>query len=328
MAKSLMSLAAEYETLSITGNCKNAGKTTVLNYLLDGYGKSGAAVAVTSVGLDGESVDAVTFTEKPRIYLYSGSLFATAFSLCSKGDVSAEILASTGIHTPLGEVVVFRAKSDGYAVIAGPPTSSGLALVSGLFRRFGAQRQLFDGAINRKSLAAPSVSDTTVFCAGASFSADIGDTVADAAFACELFSLEASGLDERMYGSGCFAVFDKNKKEIKNASVADISRGAAYAVFGGAVTDRELRPLVSCGDDLTGYVVTARDASRFFITRRTLDRLRAKGVVFSVLRPTALVAVAANPFSAYGAGYDSKEFVKRLSAVVSVPVFDVKGDAV
>ena len=97
MQKALIESICRTRTLSIVGMCKNAGKTTVLNWLL---GQSrGRVLGLTSIGRDGESTDIVTGTEKPGIFLSEGTLFATAKDMLSLCDVTQEIMDTTGIPT-------------------------------------------------------------------------------------------------------------------------------------------------------------------------------------------------------------------------------------
>ena len=58
----------ETKTMSIVGMCKNAGKTTMLNWLLTA-GHLRGTLGLTSIGRDGESTDVVTGTEKPGIFV-------------------------------------------------------------------------------------------------------------------------------------------------------------------------------------------------------------------------------------------------------------------
>ena len=102
----------ETKTMSIVGMCKNAGKTTMLNWLLTA-GHLRGTLGLTSIGRDGESTDVVTGTEKPGIFVREGTLIATAKDMLRLGDVTKEILMTTGIPTPLGEVVIMRARSAG-----------------------------------------------------------------------------------------------------------------------------------------------------------------------------------------------------------------------
>jgi len=64
MAVTLAELVQNSACMAITGIEKNAGKTTVLNYLLQN--SSDKVEAITSIGYDGEEIDQVTATDKPR----------------------------------------------------------------------------------------------------------------------------------------------------------------------------------------------------------------------------------------------------------------------
>ena len=80
----------KYETVSIVGMSKNSGKTVALNYLIqEAYGE-GMSIGITSIGRDGESVDIVTDTDKPPIYLEEGTLLATSSQMIDLGDANIE----------------------------------------------------------------------------------------------------------------------------------------------------------------------------------------------------------------------------------------------
>ena len=82
----------EYKIISIIGMAKNSGKTVTLNHLLLEAMEEGIQVGITSLGRDGESLDLVTETEKPRIFATEGTIIATATSLLSLGDANVEII--------------------------------------------------------------------------------------------------------------------------------------------------------------------------------------------------------------------------------------------
>ena len=102
----------ETKTMSIVGMCKNAGKTTMLNWLLTA-GHLRGTLGLTSIGRDGESTDVVTGTEKPGIFVREGTLIATAKDMLRLGDVTKEILMTTGIPTPLGGALYHHAAAVG-----------------------------------------------------------------------------------------------------------------------------------------------------------------------------------------------------------------------
>jgi len=68
MAMFMNRIEDKYESISIVGMAKNAGKTVTLNALLDEAYENGKNVGLTSIGRDGEKQDIVTQTEKPMIY--------------------------------------------------------------------------------------------------------------------------------------------------------------------------------------------------------------------------------------------------------------------
>ena len=86
MKQELLQQLHSVKTLSIVGMCKNAGKTTMLNWML--ANTNGQTLGLTSIGRDGESTDVVTGTEKPGIYVPEGTLIATAKDMLRLGDVT------------------------------------------------------------------------------------------------------------------------------------------------------------------------------------------------------------------------------------------------
>ena len=102
------------------------------------------SIALTSIGRDGERSDLVTNTKKPEIFVYDGTIIATAEKLLFAGGnlsdsgndaqkngmnsgISREILDTTGMPTPMGEVIILRACSDGFIQLAGPSMTAQLA---------------------------------------------------------------------------------------------------------------------------------------------------------------------------------------------------------
>ena len=77
MSAELLQLLNGVQTMSIVGMCKNAGKTTMLNWMLH-HDRLQGTLGLTSIGRDGESTDVVTGTEKPGIFVREGTLIATA----------------------------------------------------------------------------------------------------------------------------------------------------------------------------------------------------------------------------------------------------------
>ena len=99
MSSQLLEILNSVKTMSIVGMCKNAGKTTMLNWMLH-HDRLQGTLWLTSIGRDGESTDVVTGTEKPGIFVREGTLIATARDMLRLGDVTTERTSMTPGWTP------------------------------------------------------------------------------------------------------------------------------------------------------------------------------------------------------------------------------------
>ena len=333
----LLPLIESYRSLSIIGMCKNAGKTTVLNSILSEMGATGKTLGLTSIGRDGESVDVVTQTHKPGIYVREGTLIATAFEMLKYCDISREIVETTGFPTPLGEVVLVRARSDGNVQLAGPSITAQLAKLSGMFCSLCADVAIVDGALSSKPLCAPAVSEATILCTGASYSRDIDTVIEDTAFATLLLTLpeQADFSEEERAacpGKALFRMEDGTLRALpQELQLADALRSQAYAgvravYVAGAVTDALLKPVLMAGKRFDGLTLSAEDGSKLLIHQDTYDKLLLRGISLAVARATRVAAITVNPFSAYGFDLDKEELRSRMQARVRVPVINVLED--
>ena len=224
--KSLYELVAPYDSVSLIGMCKNAGKTTTLNQLIAELKRNGVSFGATSVGRDGESTDLVTNTVKPGIFVYKGTIVATAADLLKYCDTTREILCSTGIYTPMGEIIIFRARTDGFVQIAGPSMTSQLAEVSELIRPYGVDKILIDGALGRKSLCSRKVSQSTILCTGASYHKSMATVVRDTAYTCEILQLPQAPFEVPEF----FVEIIEDELNIKKVSfIEDVSAYTNYS---------------------------------------------------------------------------------------------------
>ena len=325
-------------SLSIIGMCKNAGKTTVLNRLIAELNEADVRLGLTSIGRDGESVDLVTRTAKPGIYIYENTLVATAEDMFRLSDITREIVYSTGWPTPLGEVAIVRARSDGSVQLAGPSMTSQLSELMGLFASFGAQLSIIDGALSRKTLCAPAVCEATILCTGASYSRDINAVIDDTAFSAELLTLpkQNSFTDAQLDAElACKVRFRRENGAVEpmpddiTLAQALTSReyaGVESAYVSGAVTDAMIKPVLMGGAKLKGFELSVEDGSKLIISRSSYEKLMIRGVRLAVRRPVRLAAITVNPVSAYGFDMDRKLLLERMRAAVRVSVVDVESE--
>ena len=326
----LYELIEGIRTLSVIGMCKNAGKTTVLNSLIAECEERGETLGLTSIGRDGERSDLVTNTKKPEIFVREGAVVATAEGLVPMGDVSREILDKTGIPTPMGDIIIFRARSSGFVQLGGASTTEQQKQLRDALIGFGCTRVLIDGAISRKSLGNPALADGVILSSGASYDPDMEKTAADTAYIASLFSLPEAEVKntgearfEAVTGSGRYCADDLSKLADK------LKEGADRLIINGAVTDLTARELLDHAKLLINTGLTAADASRLLLKKESFDKLKRFTRGFSVLNGTRLLAVTVNAFSAYGMHYDAERFIERVrsrlaEAGVNAKVLDVK----
>ena len=308
--------------------CKNAGKTTVLNGLINGCSQHGEILGLTSAGRDGEKSDLVTKTKKPEIFIYENTLAATAEQALNFGTVSREILGTTGIPTPMGEVILVRAKSDGFIQLAGPSITSQLISVRDMLFELGADRVFIDGALSRKSLAMPAVSSGAVLCTGASYSPDMYKTVYDTAYAVKLLGLRETGRKLPALTEKYTLICEDEVlsfPELHDAADC-IRRGGAQAIaIKGGITDSMIKELITAGHALSGMELIAEDASRLLLSRNSAEKLSRAGTAMRVKTGIKLIAVTVNPFSAYGNHYDKNAFTDAVRDEIprNIPIINM-----
>lgn len=337
MGRPLAELVKKSSCVAIIGMEKNAGKTTVLNHLLSS--RQEYVQGITSIGYDGEDTDQVTGTDKPTIYIGCGTLVATASGLLGQCDFTRELLSFSGFHTPMGEVVILRALSDGYAQIAGPSTTVQMTSLVKMLQEAGARQIFIDGAAARKSTAAISAADGCVLATGAAFSHDINQIVEQTRHYAELLTLPAftdeAAADKinqsSMALNDCFLLNQEGQligsgdalDEACSSMIASNSAIGTTVVFKGAVTQRFMQSLLEKCRIMTGMRLVAEDGTRFLLTSQQIHGLRHRGATIQVRRPANLLAVTVNPVSPAGFSLDSEQICQKLRDVLLVPVIDV-----
>lgn len=306
MSSNLIQQLQSVRSMSIVGMCKNAGKTTMLNWLLAHSGR-GRVLGLTSIGRDGESTDVVTGTEKPSIFVPAGTLIATARDMLWLGDVTKEILVSTGIPTPLGEVIIMRARSDGYVQLAGPSITTQLKSVSQTFFDLGAEQSIIDGALGRKSLGARQVVEGIVLCTGASYHMRMEKVIADTVSIYRIMNLPKA----------------QTVPAAPEGTLEQCLKEQGEALVTGALTDSMVLPLLRAGVLRKNRLVVA-DPSKVLLSPDTLDKMQLREVRLETAEAARTLCITVNPVSAYGWKFDKDEFRARLQEAVDVPVINVK----
>ncbi len=335
----LEDIVKNYKCISIIGMCKNSGKTEVLNHLLKSSAYKDLSLGITSIGRDGEGLDIVTGTKKPRIFIREAALLATARGSLPLCDFTKEILYTTGINTPLGEIVIVKARSCGYVDLSGPSTTYDLSIVRDLLYYLGCDRIIIDGALGRKSLASPTVADGCILATGAALSPSLANIVSETSHRVRLFSLdvlEESELVRLIHqninnNTALIIQEDYSFKEISALSSlhivetlgTELNTESRYLFISGAITDKHLRALISQRSIIKNLTLVVWDSTRLLVSREELYKAEYLGLTFKVLKSAELLALTVNPTSPYGFHQRSEELIAALKEELSLPILDV-----
>lgn len=336
----LEQLKSEYRTLSIVGMAKNSGKTTTLNYLLEEAFDEGLTLGVTSTGRDGESIDLVTGTDKPKVYLFTDTIVSVPDKLYELAETGLEILRRTDYRTAMGNVLICRVAESGYVQIAGPGSIREHKKLCADMERYGVDMVLIDGAIDRKSIAAPETSDAIILATGAVISRSLKVVVEETVHIVSLYQTELL-TDERALSllkdpeEGCFCVaviddeYNINVLPVRTGLGAGamldglIDEHTKYVYISGALTES-----IIAGIDpgkFPGFTVILPDPTRIFVGAVKWQQLRKKGFRLQVLRNIKVAAVTVNPFAPSGYAFDPASLRRSIAqALPGIPVYDVR----
>lgn len=337
----LKELATKYKTVSIVGMAKNSGKTTALNYFVEEAMDEGLLIGVTSTGRDGESTDLVTGTEKPRVYLYSGTLVSVPTQLYELADAGLEILRMTNYHTSIGQIMLCRVVDSGYVQIAGPVNTADHKRLCGEMFDHGAEMVLIDGAIDRKSIAAPETSDAIILATGAVLSRSLKRVVEETAHIVGLYQLPELEVGESrsLLESGPMdriVILDRGENGL-TARVLDLKTGlsasrflddeindASESIFiPGALTNSVIADVNP--EKLKRVKVILKDPTKIFIDSMNWQQLRKKGFTAYVLDNITVAAVTVNPMAPLGYAFGHEELRSAMEgALKGIPVIDVR----
>lgn len=333
----LENLAQKYKRISIVGMAKNAGKTTALNYLLEEAIDEGLRLGVTSTGRDGEGTDVVTGTDKPRVFLDTDTIVSVPTQLYELADAGLEILKMTEYGSSLGQIMLCRVVSSGYVQVAGPVINAQHVKMCEEMLSMGAEMVLIDGAIDRKSIAAPESSDAIILSTGAVLSRKMNKVVEETAHTVALYSLPVleDGQDRN--------VIEEHKNDDRIIVIRD---GEAYfpdittGLGGGKLLDGEIDEKTShvfvpgaftesAAMDinprkLKNVTFVLKDPTKIFIGSGNWGKLRKKGFSIKVLENIEVAAITVNPTAPAGYKFDHKALVDAMQeAVPGIPVIDV-----
>lgn len=319
--------------MSIVGLQKNTGKTECLKYVLARLPLERKRVAVTSIGIDGETTDQVTRTQKPEIVLRQGMYFGTSEAHYRQRRLVSELIDVSDESTSLGRVVTARALTQGKILLSGPSSTLGLKRWMSDVRRHHIDLAIVDGALSRLSLASPAVSQSMILATGAAFSINMSHLVQRTAFVVDLINIGVTGkrnlklltpLDKGMWW------IDTDGELHEMEAVTSLSQQVQFhgmdrcatIYVAGALVDSFLEK-VRKNKSLKQVELVVRDFTKIFVTPQQLRLFEKNGGSIRVLQKSKLIAVTVNPTAPSGYVLDSEVLCDKLSQAINLPVYDL-----
>ncbi|HOA42728.1 MAG TPA: hypothetical protein PKG53_04600 [Bacillota bacterium] len=331
-------LAQKYKRIAIVGMAKNAGKTTTLNYLIEEAMDEGMTIGVTSTGRDGECTDLVTETEKPRVFLDTGTIVSVPVQLYELSDAGLEILRMTRYSTALGQLMLCRVAESGYVQIAGPVNTADHKSMCDEMTELGAELILIDGAVDRRSIAAPATSDAIILATGAVLSRSMKKVVEETLHILNIYQLpqvpegpiremiEAGAAEDKiMLIKGDRREYPDLKTTLAAGRFLDdaIDEETDWVFIPGALTQSVIGDIHP--SKLKGVTFVLKDPTKIFIGATPWQQLRKRGFQVNVLENIQVAALTVNPYSPSGYSFDHRELLTAMrEAVGDLPVIDVR----
>lgn len=325
--KALTALALQHKSIAVVGMGKNTGKTVTVNCLLAGAAGKGLILGLTSTGRDGERTDVVSSLPKPPIFLPEQAVLATSTLSVGKGTARLEILSTTGIYNPLGEIVIARVREAGSVEISGPERTEDLRTIIGKLQAY-AQLVLVDGAIDRIAASAPAVTDAAVLATGAVIGRDVEKVVELTVHTAGVLTIPALDVGEqgmKLLAQGKTGVINQQGqiKPLPLLTAIDappeildyLSPEYNNLLIGGALSDPLAELLLQASWKIPGLSAVVEDGTKIFVEPQRWQRLRRR-VAISAVRPINLIAVTVNPVDSRGRRLPGKELVESLQALL------------
>ncbi|MBR1770261.1 MAG: hypothetical protein IJ748_07390 [Bacteroidales bacterium] len=324
-----------YKSVSFVGMDKNAGKTEALNYVISRLSSFNKSVAVTSIGIDGETLDQVTSTSKPMVFLYPDTIFVTSEKLYDRRQAVSQVEALSKYSSGLGRLVSARTLSFGNVMLSGPTSTLWLKeLIDELSQK--ADICLIDGALSRKSFASPSITEAMILSTGAVISASIDKITDKTKFMYDMTKLPCT--EEKIKNNliniqqGIFAI-DKESGEIKDLEIPSLLMidkyrdklfSASKTLFiPGMITDKLLETLKS-KKNTEEYTLITKDFTHVFSSPLNTRRFLQLGGKIEVLYNTKLLAVTVNPVSPAGFKVDNLSLLSSLRSQIDLPIYNIR----
>lgn len=316
-------IALELQTVAVMGMTKNTGKTVCLNHLLSQADAAHKVVGLTSIGRDGEERDQVFAIPKPSVMVYPGCLVATARDTLARARVATRQMGTTGVDSPMGEVLIVKVMEAGEMEVAGASRGHDQRQVIALLKRCGAEMVFVDGALGRSHHASPAMADGVVLSTGAAMGGGMMDVLRKTRDRLAILGIAPAPADlahqaQFIIERGGVGVWGRRGACLFNAPIATISAASTLLslsvtdmgtlVVSGAVGKLLWQAVMTLLDRHPGLTLVVADGTKLFIDALDLAAFERQGGRLYALRSIRLIGITLNPFSPFGGSFEPAAF--------------------
>lgn len=323
----------KYKSISFVGMEKNAGKTQTLNYVLSRLRTFSKTIALTSIGVDGETTDIVTLTSKPEIEIYPNTTFITSQALYPQREIVSAIEEVSTQTTALGRLIKAKAITQGKILLAGPSDTVNLKkLIEKLEKN--TDLILIDGALSRKTFGSPSITQAMILSTGASLSASLNVVVKKTKFIYQMTQLPQyqSTLAEQLQQieNGIYAITDEEIIDLQIPSLMMIDKykdkifdSGTRLFVAGALNDKFVQ-FLKIQKNIQDIEIIIKDFTKVFSNEDNTLQYLSKGGQIKVLDKANLIAITANPISPTGYHFNNQEMLEALRREIPIKIYNIK----
>lgn len=329
------------KSISVIGIAKNVGKTVFLNQVVEEGKRRGLVLGLMSMGRDGEERDSLLNISKPPVRVYPGSYLVSAARSLDKSTARFRIVESLNIPTSLGETYLVGVLEEGEVELVGPRSRDEILRARKALERY-TDLILVDGALNRKTSAAPDLTDGTFLVVGAAAAPTLKGVREKAAGVINCFQLPViSGRLRNLAGE---LLAEQNSgvivEETGKLKVKPLQTGSGYQLAGvledcwseqiiavvisGALTDSIYSALQKReAFKLRGQVIVT-DATKIFLNRHTFKMIFAEGPEIRLFYPVRLVGIVTNAYHPGGRSLEPGQLAREIKDLApGLPVIDL-----
>ena len=303
---------------------KNTGKTVTLNALLRHAAATQVGVGVTSIGRDGEQHDEVFRIPKPAIRIWPGTWVATARACLDRFDGKFEFAQTTGITSPMGDIVIVKVIESALMEIAGASRGVDQRKLIDQMRQCGASLVLLDGALGRSQHASPAIAQGVILATGAALGGSPADVIRKTRERLALLDIEPAPPEVRerchdVFARGGVGGWNRRGELLFAAEVATLNAAntlLAYAAseptlvaLAGAVAHKVWQAVLTLAARHTKLDVVVADGTRMFVDHAAVLDLQKLGGRLLAYNRIRVTGITVNPFSPFGAGFVAGEFL-------------------